>query len=315
MSYNRYSDFLKNKFGQKVYKVTLNQALTCPNRDGNCGEGGCTYCGEKGVGFETEDEKLSLKMQLENNINVISKKYNAKKFIAYFQNYSNTYTSLENFSRMLQQIEDPRIVAVSISTRPDCINDQYLAILKDFETKTGYSVCVELGLQTVNYHTLKKINRGHSLAEFIDAVLKIQRYGFETVVHLILNLPWDNMDDVIECAKIISALNLTYVKLHALYLVKNTIMAEQFLNGEFKLISVEEYKKRVITFLRYLKEDIVIQRIIGRVPEDYAVFANWGISWWKIHDEIIEEMEVNNFKQGDLCDYLNGKALKNKVFE
>ncbi|ONI43293.1 TIGR01212 family radical SAM protein, partial [Candidatus Epulonipiscioides gigas] len=302
------------KYNEKVYKITINQAFTCPNRDGNCGTGGCTYCGEDGVAFETKDDTIDIKTQLNENIEFIGKKYNAKKFIAYFQNYSNTYTSLSNFKKMLIEIQHKNIVGVSISTRPDCINENYLEALRDFQYKTGYDVCIELGLQTVNYKTLKKINRGHSLAEFIDAVLRIQKYGFETVVHLILNLPWDEMIDVIESAKIVSSLNLTYVKLHALYLIKDSIMGQQFLNGEIKLISVEEYKERVITFLRYLKEDIVIQRIIGRVPEDYAIFANWGVSWWKIHDEIIEEMTKNSFKQGDLCNYLNGKAVKEKIF-
>lgn len=315
MPYNRYSNYLKNKFNEKVYKVTINQPLTCPNRDGNCGRGGCAYCGEKGVAFETPDATVDIKTQLNENISVIGKKYNANKFIAYFQNYSNTYMSLADFRNMLEQVEHPDVVGVSISTRPDCINEQYLEVLDEFGKKTGYDICVELGLQTVNYHTLAKINRGHSLAEFIDAVLRIQKYGFETVVHLILNLPWDSIADVIESAKVVSALNLTHVKLHALYLVRDTMMGDQFLNGEFELISAEEYKERVITFLRYLKEDIVVQRIIGRVPEDYALFANWGTSWWKIHDEIIVQMTTNNFKQGDLCDYLNGKALKNKVFE
>ncbi|OOB77182.1 MAG: TIGR01212 family radical SAM protein [Epulopiscium sp. Nuni2H_MBin003] len=313
MAYNRYSDFLKIKYNEKVYKIPINLDVTCPNRDGNCGNGGCTYCGDIGVGYEMIDNNVNIKTQLEKNMANIKKKYNAKYFIAYLQNYSNTYIEIEKFKNVLDELIHPDVVGVSISTRPDCINDKYLAIIEEFKNKTNYDICIELGLQTVNYHSLAKINRGHTLAEFIDATLRIKQFGFEIAVHLILNLPWDTITDVIENAKVMSAMNITYVKMHALYIVKDTLMAQQYLDEQIELITVEEYKERVITFLRYLHPNIVIQRVIGRVPDEYAVFANWGVSWWKIHDEIIDTMKQNNFVQGDLCNYLNGKAVKKFV--
>ncbi|ONI40181.1 TIGR01212 family radical SAM protein [Candidatus Epulonipiscium fishelsonii] len=308
--YYRYSDYLKNKYGDKVYKIPINIKATCPNRDGKCGTGGCTFCDDGGVGYEMHTNIKPISEQIEENIAFIGKRYKAKYFIAYLQNYSNTYMEKQTFKEVLNQIKNKDFVGLNISTRPDCINDEYLEIIKQYQEETGYDICIELGLQTVNYHSLLKINRGHSLAEFIDAVNRIKKYNFEITVHLILNLPWDDELDVIENAKIMSALKINYVKLHALYILKNTVMGEQYLNGEINLISEDEYKQRVITFLRYLDPNIVIGRIIGRVPEEYAIFANWGTSWWKIHDEIIEQMQQNNYKQGDLCNYLNGKALK-----
>ena len=162
----------------------------------------------------------------------------------------------------------------------------------------------------MNYKSLQKINRGHTLAEFIDAVLKIKQYDMQVCAHIILNLPWDDMADVVENAKMMSALRIDQVKLHALYIVKGTKMAQQYLNNEIELISLEEYKERVITFLEYLSPEIVLQRLIGRAPAENTLFSNWHTGWWKIRDEITTYMQDNNITQGIRCDYLNGKALK-----
>ena len=154
------------------------------------------------------------------------------------------------------------------------------------------------------------INRGHTLGEFIDAVLRNKRYGIRTCVHLILNLPWDDMKDVIENAKVLSALQVEEVKLHALYIMEGTVLGNMYSNGDIEIISKEEYIKRVITFLEYLDENIVVQRIIGRAPESNSLFVNWNESWWKIRDEIVGKMEADNLYQGSKCNYLNGKAIK-----
>lgn len=308
--YNRYADYLKNKYGEKVYKIPIHLPVTCPNRDGNCGSGGCTFCSDDGAGYEMLEAKVAIKEQLEKNIAYIGKRYKAKYFIAYLQNYSNTYMEIHKFKDVLDQIAHPDLVGISISTRPDCIADSYLQCVKDWADERKMDVCIELGLQTVNYHTLDQINRGHSLSEYIDAALRVKSFGFQLCTHLILNLPWDTERDVIENAKMMSVLKSDYVKLHALYIVKNTKMGEDYIKGHIEMISVDAYKARVITFLRYLDPEIVIQRIIGRAPESYTLFANWNMSWWKIHDDIIEEMVNNHYQQGDLCDYMNGPALR-----
>lgn len=309
--YNTYSKYLKDKYGEKVYKLPINLPITCPNRDGTLSTGGCTFCGDEGGSFENQPNFMDVEEQLTKNKEYIGKKYKASKFIAYFQNFSNTYIPINLFKRYVRQAIIQDIVGISISTRPDCINNEYLAFLKEIQQEFNLEIIIELGLQTVNYHSLKKINRGHSLAEFIDSVIRIKKFDIRVCAHIILNLPWDSMLDTIESAKILSSLGIDEVKLHALYIVEGTVLGEQFKKEEFTLISKDEYKERVITFLEYLDPSIVIQRIIGRAPKENALFTNWNESWWKIRDEIVCEMENRQSFQGKLFDYLNGKAIRN----
>ncbi|NLJ98825.1 MAG: TIGR01212 family radical SAM protein [Tissierellia bacterium] len=312
--YNVYSKYLKERFGEKVYKLPISLPLTCPNRDGCVGTGGCIYCGEEGGSFENLSNTLSVKEQAEKNKDYIQIRYKANKFISYFQNFTNTYLPIDDFKRYVEESIVDRVVGISISTRPDCINDEYLEYLDYIKKRYDLEITIELGLQTVNYHTLKKINRGHTLAEFLDAVIRNKRYGIRTCAHLILNLPWDDMDDTIENAKILSALGVEEVKLHGLYILDKTELGNMYKSGEISIISKEEYKERVIKFLEYLDEEIVVQRIIGRAPEENSLFVNWNESWWKIRDEIVSDMEKRQTRQGIKCDYLNGKALKNKKY-
>ena len=277
--YKTYSGYLKNRFGEKVYKLPISLPLTCPNRDGCVGIGGCTFCGEEGGSFENLSSDLSVSEQIVENMKYIRKRYKTNKFIAYFQSFSNTYLPLEKFREYINETILEDVVGISISTRPDCINNEYLMYLKDIKEKYNMEITIELGLQTVNYHSLKKINRGHTLAEFIDAVLRIKRYELRVCAHLILNLPWDDILDVVENAKILSALDVDEIKLHSLYIVDGTVLAEQFINNQITMVSKDEYIERVIIFLEYLRPEIIIQRIIARAPEENTLFVNWQESW------------------------------------
>lgn len=310
MRYNTYSEYLENKYGERVYKLPVNLPITCPNRDGTCSYGGCIFCGEVGAAFENLPPAMPVEEQINENMEFIGKKYKAQKFIAYFQNFTNTYMPLEEFKKNILHAIKDNVVEIAISTRPDCIRDDYMAFLNEVKEKYGVNISIELGLQSVNYKTLKTINRGHTLAEFIDAVMTIQKYGFDVCAHLILNLPWDTIEDTIECAKIISALRIKQVKLHSLYIVKDTPLAKMYSDGKFDMGKYMDYVERVIIFLEYLSGDIIIQRVIGRAKEEYTIFSNYGTSWWKIKDTIDEEMEKRNTYQGRLCNYLNGSALK-----
>lgn len=301
--YNEYSDFLRKKYGVKVYKLPINIPCTCPNRDGTAGYGGCTFCAESGTGFEMLDNAVSVKDQIKLNMDYISKKYKAEKFIAYFQNYTNTYVKLEKFKQYINEAAAENIVEISVSTRPDCIGDEYLKFLSEIKNEKGINISIELGLQTVNYHTLISVNRGHTLAEFIDAVLRIKKYGFEICVHVILNLPGDDIVDTVETAKILSALRVDQVKIHSLYIMENTKMGILYKNKEITIITEEEYVERAVTFLEYLDKDIAVQRLVGRAPKEGSLFVNWGMSWWKIKDDILAKMEKEGRHQGS-------KALK-----
>ena len=308
MMYNVYSDYLKNKYGEKVYKLPVNLPVTCPNRDGRISYGGCIFCGESGAGYESLSADLSVEKQIKTNMKYIGKKYGAKKFIAYFQNFCNTYLPLDKFKEYVQAAAGKDIVGIDISTRPDCVTGKHLEILKEISDEFSVDISLELGLQSVNRGTLEIINRGHDLAEFLDCVMMIKKYGFNVCVHLIPDLPWDTVDDVILSAKIMSAMKINSVKLHSLYVVKNTKLADMYEKGEIKLLGAEEYARRCVEFLKYLSPDIVIQRIVGRVPEEDSVIANDGQSWWKIRDRIVEIMENENISQGICCNYLGGNA-------
>ena len=308
--YRMISAFYKERYGEKAYKIPVALPLTCPNRDGSAGVGGCTFCGEIGAGYENRPASMRVKQQIDETVVHIAKKYKAYKYIPYFQNFSNTYLPPEKFRQYVEEACLEHVVGIAIATRPDCVHDAYLDILKEIQHKYGVDIYVELGLQSVNYHTLQKVNRGHTMAEFIDAVLRIKRYGFEVCTHMILNLPWDTMDDVIEGAKTLSALQVDQVKLHALYLVKNTIMARDYEAGEFTLISAEEYARRVVEFLRYLDPKIVLQRLVGRAPEDNTIFTNWSMGWWRVQDLIDQIMEDEDISQGSGYDYLHGAAVQ-----
>lgn len=308
MYYRTYSDYLKTKYGEKVYKLPVNLPVTCPNRMN--GKKGCAFCADVGTGFEAMSSQISVKEQLEKTGEKIAKRYKAKKFIAYFQNYTNTFLGFERFKQyVLEAVQVEDIVELSISTRPDCIKKEYLDFLQEVARKFAIEINFELGLQTVNYHTLKKINRGHGLAEFIQAVSVIKTYGFSICTHMILNLPWDTLDDAIEGAKILSALEIDFVKLHSLYIPKNSQLYTQYIDGTITLCSKEEYMERLTEFLAYLSPKIVVERLFSRVPEEYAEFSNWGTSWWKLKDEFEMWMEKKNYKQGCRFQYLNGAAL------
>lgn len=308
--YNVYSTYLKKTYGEKVYKLPISIPDTCPNRDGTLGTRGCAFCGSIGAGYENLPAQMTIQAQIEANIAHIQPKYKANKFIAYFQNFTNTYIKPDIFRQYLREACQPDIVGIAVATRPDCVNTTYFDIMADIKKQYGVDILVEFGLQTVNYKTLQKIKRGHTLAEYIDAMMMIQHYPFRNCTHVILDLPWDTMEDVIETAKIISALPTHEVKLHALYIIKNTVMAEWYKNGDIQLISADEYVDRVVAFLEYTRPDIVFQRLIGRAPKEATEFANWGMGWWKIRDMIDAELERLDTYQGKKCTYLHGKAVR-----
>lgn len=309
--YNKYSDYLKNKYGEKVYKLPVNLPITCPNR---IAAHGCTFCSDLGTGFESMHCSTPITKQLEDTKTYIAKKYGAKKYIAYFQNFTNTFLPLELFRiNLIEACKVEDIVEISISTRPDCIRKDYLDVLQEIQNTYHIQIAIELGLQTVNYHTLEYIERGHSLAEYIDAMMQIKAYGYTVCTHVILNLPGDTMLDVIETSKIVSVLKTDIVKVHSLYIAKNTKMCEQYLANEFQICTKEEYLARVAVFLDYLAPNIIVERLFSRIPKEDMTFSNWNTSWWKLQDECMALLEQEVHYQGRLFDYTGGTALKKLV--
>lgn len=309
--YRNYSDYLKETYGEKVYKIPIALPVTCPNRDGTLSKEPCIFCGSIGADYETKALGLGIIRQLDRSITHVGPKYKAKKFIAYFLNFTNTYTAPSDFKTWIEEaMSHSDVVAVDVSTRPDCIHEVYLDILKEASERYGKDVTIELGLQSSNVHTLEKIGRCHTAAEYIDAALRIGRYGFGQCTHVIADLPWDDRLDVVETAKLISVLPVTEVKLHSLYIVKGTALADMYERGEVILSSMEEYMERVILFLSYLRKDIVIQRIVGRASGGNTLTVNGGSPWWDVKKRIDALMEERQIFQGDRCDYIGGKAVR-----
>lgn len=305
--YNTYSTYLKKKYGEKVYKLPVNLPVTCPNRRGGPG---CLFCAEEGTGFEAADCQIPVKVQMETVREKIASKYKARKYIAYFQNYTNTYLPLEQLlSYMKEAATVSGVVEISLSTRPDCVNDEYLKALAEFRDQTGIEVSMEYGLQTVNYHTLRKVNRGHGLAEYLDAVLRTSAWNLPICTHIILNLPGDTMEDARESARILSVLPVQMVKVHSLYIPRKSVLYEQYMDGKISICTKEEYLERLAEFIALLRPDIVVERLFSRVPEKDAAFCNWNTSWWKLMDEWQELMEKKKYRQGVHFHYLNGAAL------
>lgn len=306
--YYKYSDFLKKHYLAKVYKLPVNLPVTCPNRVNGQG---CSFCAESGTGFEAMSSEISVTEQLIKTQEYIRRRYKAQKFIAYFQNYTNTYLPLGKLREYMEEAAKlPDIVEIAISTRPDCIREDYLDMMEEIAAAFNISIGIELGLQTANYHTLKEIRRGHGLAEYLDACLRIQKRDFLLCTHIILNLPGDTLDDVIETGKIISIMGNHLVKAHSLYIARETEMARLFENGWLTIGSKEDYFLRLQTFLEYLSPDIAVERLFSRIPEEDALFSNWQTSWWKLQDEFLAHMEAQKSFQGKRYDYRNGPALK-----
>ena len=229
--------FLKKNIMQKFISQSRNLPGTCPNREDGPG---CTFCSEKGTGFEAM-EKCRWQRSLSYK-RLYSEAVSRRKFIAYFQNYTNTYFPFETFCSYIREVEQVKdVVEVSISTRPDCLGSRYLAFLHEWMQKTGICITIELGLQTANYHTLLKVNRGHSLAEYVDAVQRIRQYPFDICTHVILNLPWDDRTDVAETAKLLSvleAISLRFIlcTLRRVRFLPSSMSGESFRSAHWKNI-------------------------------------------------------------------------------
>ena len=287
----KYSQFLRNIYGEKVYKIPVNTGGTCPNRDGTKGVGGCIFCSEVGAGFELPDAKVDISEQIKTNMAYIRKKYHANRFLIYFQNFTATYLPLETFRKYLfEAILAEDIVGVVISTRPDCLDGGHLDLLDEVRAK-GLDVFIELGLQSANDVTLEKINRGHTVSDYIRGAKLVKEHGFYLDTHLILNLPWDREEDILTAAKLMNEVKTDSVKLHSLHIPYGTKLYDLYQTGEIEIISKEEYFHRLYLFLTELSAEVAVQRLFSRAPKEDTAFCNWQTSWWKLEEEYLRYAE------------------------
>ena len=272
--YNHLNEYLKNKFGERTLKICVDGGFTCPNRDGKIGTGGCIFCSERGSG-DHMDSTLSIKKQVEEYF----KSYRAKranKFIVYFQNYTNTYDSIENLKKKYDAaLIDDRIVGIAIATRPDCINEEIAQLIKSYSNK--YYVWVELGLQTSNDNIGKIINRGYNTRQFSRAVDILNKYNIDVVAYIMVGLPNETKNDIKNTVKFINNSKIAGIKIHSTYIVKNTILENMYLNGEYTPITLEYYLDCLTYIITHINSNIVIHRISGDAPKDLLIAPEWNL--------------------------------------
>ncbi|MFA6375272.1 MAG: TIGR01212 family radical SAM protein [Bacilli bacterium] len=296
--YNTLSDYLKNKYSSKVFKVSLDGGFTCPNRDGTISDKGCIYCSEKGSGEFAGNRLDSLRKQFEEIKNNILKKWPNSKYIVYFQSFTNTYAPLDKLKKLYEEAIklDEKIVAISISTRPDCLSNEIIDYLNDLNKRIP--VMIELGLQSKHEETNKYINRGYTLDVFTNAVKKLREKNIETIVHIINGLPNETLEDMKDTIKYINTLDIQGLKIHNLYVVKNSRLGKEYLKNPFSMLTLKEYVNIVTEQLAILDPKIIIHRINGDPKKEELIVPTWSLQKFIIMNEIDKEMIRKKYYQG-----------------
>lgn len=296
--YYPFSHFLKEKFPFKVHKISIHAGFTCPNRDGLVGIGGCTYCANESFSPNVGGTILTIKEQVERGMRFLKRRYGAEKFIAYFQAFTNTYADVDTLKSVYDEaLFNEDIIGLSIGTRPDCINDEILNLINGYADQ--YHVWIEYGLQSMHDRTLRLINRGHDFRTFRNAVLHTKdKENIKICVHVILGLPGEDRDDMMETAQAVSSLGIDGIKLHHLYVAKNTAMAGEYFKGNVRTMKVEEYVSLVCDFLERISPDITIQRLVGDTHGKLLISPIWHVSKGKVVSAITEELKRRNSYQG-----------------
>lgn len=296
--YHTLDYFYKNKFKSKVFKVSLNGGFTCPNKDGKVGTRGCIYCSRTGSGEFAGNIKDNLLKQFDNIKEMMSKKWPNSKYIAYFQANTNTYAPLDVLKEKYETVYKlPNVVGLSIATRPDSIEDDVYDYLEKLSKETYLTV--ELGLQSIHEKTNKIINRCHSLECFDKAVKELRKRNINVVVHIINGLPYETKEMMIDTVKYLNNLDIQGIKIHMLHILKNTDLYDMYQKEKFHILSRDEYVSIVCEQLRYLREEIVINRITGDPKEDDLVEPTWLIKKFGVLNEIDKYMSKYDIYQGD----------------
>ena len=295
--YYPYGYYLKNRFGERVQKVSIDAGFTCPNVDGTVAIGGCVFCDNRSFSPSRRVRRDKIQAQIDDGIRRLKIRYKVKKFMAYFQPATNTYAPVDELRPLFEQaISHPEVVALAIGTRPDCVPDDVLDLLDEIGEKTYLSV--EYGMQTVHDRSLDWMNRGHHHDAFVDAMERSQNRNFETCAHVMLGLPGESDEDMLESAHEIVRLNLDSVKIHNLYCVKKTPMEEQVKNGEVKLMSRDHYIDVLVRCLEILPPHMIVERISGEAPPDYFVGPSWCLDKPDVLRALQQQLDSRDTWQG-----------------
>lgn len=275
MEYLSFNKYLKDKFGQKVYKISLDGGFTCPNRDGKTGTRGCIFCSKGGSGDFAESREMSITEQIESGKKKVEKKIKSGKYIAYFQAFTNTYAPVEMLRQKYEEaINHPDIVALSIATRPDCLGDDVLRLLD--EMNKIKPVFVELGLQTIHQKSAKYIRRGYDLSVYDKAVRDLKKIGVNVVVHVILGLPNESENDMLETVKYVCESGANGIKLQLLHVIDGTDLAKDYEKGLFKTLEFDEYVNLIVKCVKIIPKNIVIHRLTGDGAKKDLIAPLWS---------------------------------------
>lgn len=298
--YNQYSAHLKQKFGVKVYKVTLDAGFSCPNRNGEISKGGCIFCDEGGSFSQAHSNLLSIEEQLETGIKTLTERFKAKKFMSYFQAYSNTYKPVEELEKIYNSaLKHPDVVGISIGTRPDCVDSEKIKLISGF--KDDYYTWIEYGLQSIHDRTLKAINRGHDFDCFLKAYDMAKDAGINVCAHVILGLPGETKEDMLQTAQKLAELKVDGVKIHMLCALKGTELSKMYEEGKISqtsFLSEDVYINLCCDFLEILPPETTIHRLAGNGLKKNLIYPKWLGKKLDSLNKIDRELEKRNSYQG-----------------
>ena len=295
--YHTWNYYLRNTFGEKVFKVSLNGGFTCPNLDGKVSRGGCTYCSNSGSGDFAGNPASPLSEQFNEIKAMMHKKWPNAKYIAYFQAYTNTYAPLNVLKDKFEEaLSFENVIGLSISTRPDCLEDDVVEYLGELNKRTN--LWVELGLQTIHDSTSKLINRGHDYDEFLKGLEKLKAKNIKVIVHIINGLPGEDYNMMMETAKAVANMGVDGIKIHLLHVIKDTPMEKMLQKGMLTLMNQEEYINLVCDQLEILPETMIVHRLTGDGKRDELVGPLWSLKKWEVLNAIDDELKKRNSYQG-----------------
>ena len=300
--YLDYSQYMLAFFPERIQKISIHAGFTCPNRDGSKGYGGCTFCNNESFSPAYCSSHTSISQQIEEGISFFGKKHAHQKYLAYFQSYTNSYGSMEVIKQKYSEaIHHPAISGIVIGTRPDCMSDELLDYLHEIQKNTF--VLVEYGVESTNNNTLELINRGLTYEESVDAIMRTYAKGIPVAAHIILGLPSENRETILNHAKQLATLPLAIIKLHQLQIIKNTPLAKQYTDNPsfIPLYSLQEYIDLCIDFMEHIPSHICLERFVSQTPTEYRIAPNWGIKNHEFIAKLDKRLQERNTFQGRLC--------------
>ncbi len=302
--YRTYNEYLKQKFGAKVYKVTLDAGFTCPNRDGSKAKGGCTFCDTTGSSSRAQDRRDSLSDQVLKNIAKQRRRFKAEKFIAYFQSFTNTYAPVERLKMLYDEAVNahPDVIGLAVSTRPDCVDAEKLALIASYQGPGEYVperyVSIEYGLQTIHNRTLERVNRAETYEDFLKAYALTQAFNLDHCVHVILGMPGESHADMMATADVLAELGVMGVKIHLLCAMEHTPLAKEFAQGLWTPLSQVEYVQLVCDFIERLHPECIIHRIAGNGHHQHVLAPLWLQHKHAVTTDIDAEFARRGTRQG-----------------